>query len=285
MPPLNLGSSSNSTSPLRDGRILGLVEYGDCSGKALFYLHGYPGSRVEARLLCEPAEEFGVRLIGVDRPGMGLSTFKAGRRLLDWPADLAELADQLGIDRFSVVGCSGGAPYAIACARKIPDRLSACGIVAGAGVAGPFLSLLSHWVPWLLTPVFRPFLRNEEQAARSLRLFAGRWAEPDRKAVHTPQIGETLAASLAEAFRQGSRGPAYEATLLGSSWGFKLEDIRYSNLHLWHGELDKQVPIAMGRAVAAGIRGCKANYYPDEGHISLIVNRGKEIVQALLDRP
>jgi pimeloyl-ACP methyl ester carboxylesterase len=132
---------------LRDGRTLGFAEYGDPAGNVLFYFHGYPGARVEARLLAEPAERLGTRLIGIDRPGIGFSTFQARRRFLDWPADVAELADKLGIDRFSVVGCSGGGPNALAYACRIPDRLIACGIVAGAGIAGLFLSLISQGLP------------------------------------------------------------------------------------------------------------------------------------------
>jgi hypothetical protein len=117
---------------LRDGRTLGFAEYGVRSPKVLFYFHGYPGSRVEARLLAEPAERLGIRLIEIDRPGMGLSTFKLGRRFSDWPADVAELADDLGIDRFSLIGCSGGAPYAIAwssgngCGIRLPPQSAEC---------------------------------------------------------------------------------------------------------------------------------------------------------------
>jgi len=273
--------SPNSTQ-LRDGRTLGFAEYGDPAGNVLFYFHGYPGARVEARLLAEPAERLGIRLIGIDRPGMGLSTFQARRRFLDWPSDVAELADKLGIDRFSVVGCSGGGPYAIACACKIPDRLVACGIVAGAGIAGPFLWLISRGLPWLLSPLIRPFFQDEEHAARFGRSFNRWWPEPDRKV--RPRIGNILAASVAEAFRQGSKGPAYEGTLLGGHWDFNPEDVHYPNLYWWHGERDRHVPIAMGRAVAARLSGCKAIYYPDEGHISLIVNRGEDIVRTLAKR-
>jgi pimeloyl-ACP methyl ester carboxylesterase len=274
-------SCDSSTFQLQDGRTLGFAEYGARSGNVLFYFHGYPGSRVEAALLSGPAERHGVRIIGIDRPGMGRSTFIAGRRFLDWPTDVTALADKLGIDQFSVAGVSGGGPYAIACAYKIPNRLIACGIVAGAGVAGRFLSLLSSWLPWVLTPMVRPCFRTKGRAARSICLLARRWPEPDRQAILRSTIGDVLAASLAEAFRQGSKGPAYEAVLLGGSWGFKLEDVSFSNSYLWHGGLDRQVPIAIGRAVAVGLRDCKATFYPQEGHISVIARHGDDIIQTL----
>jgi pimeloyl-ACP methyl ester carboxylesterase len=64
---------------------------------------------------------------------MGLSDYKKDRTILDWPDDVVELADALGIDKFPIEGISGGGPYAAACAYKIPDRLTACGIISGLG--------------------------------------------------------------------------------------------------------------------------------------------------------
>jgi pimeloyl-ACP methyl ester carboxylesterase len=140
-------SPNNKTIQLHDGRTLGYAEYGSSHGKTIFYFHGHPGSRFEARFLAEQTVQYGVRLIGVDRPGMGLSSFKRGRRILDWPDDAAELADSLQIEHFAVVGFSGGGPYALACAHKIPQRLTACGIISGVGHINPFLAFLSQWLP------------------------------------------------------------------------------------------------------------------------------------------
>jgi pimeloyl-ACP methyl ester carboxylesterase len=270
------------TIRLHDGRILGYAEFGVPAKNVMFYFHGQPGSRLEAKFLDVEAVRAGIRLIGVDRPGMGLSSFKAGRSILDWPDDVIELADSLRIDRFAVTGFSGGGPYAIACAYKIPDRLSACGIIAGVGKTGAFLSFLSKWLPWILTPIARRFFfKNEEQAKRSLRWVARRWTEPDRKSLRHPGVGEIMAASLVEAFRQGSKGSAYDGMLLGSSWEFNLKDVRFPNLYLWHGELDQEIPIAQAKALCKKVAHCKPCYYPEEGHISLIVNRAKEIITTI----
>lgn len=282
----DLVSVNNKTLQLHDGRTLGYAEYGIADGEALFYFHGHPGARLEARFLAGQAEQAGVRLIGIDRPGMGLSQFKAGRCLLDWPDDVVELADSLRLERFAVVGFSGGGPYALACAYKIPHRLTACGIVAGVGRTDPFRSFLSMWLPWLMLPVARRFFRSEEQARKSLTLAARRWVEPDRRSLRLPGIRELMAASLVEALCQGTRGTAYDGTLLagGRLWGFRLEDITFPRLHLWHGELDKEVPVAGGQMVAARLAHCNATYYPGEGHISLIVNHRAEIVSSLIEK-
>ncbi|HLO28877.1 MAG TPA: alpha/beta hydrolase [Anaerolineales bacterium] len=274
-------SPSAKAIQLQDGRTLGYAEFGSSPGKAIFYFHGHPGSHSEARFLAEQARQSGVRLIGIDRPGMGLSSFKKNRRIFDWPEDVVELADSLQIGRFAVAGFSGGGPYALACAYKIPQRLTACGIVAGVGHINPFLSFLSRWLPWLLLPITRRFFRDEVQAQKMLTRFAAMWAEPDRKSLRQPGIKELLAASLVEAESQGSRGSAYDGALLGRSWGFKPEDIQFPSIYLWHGELDTQVPISIGKATAKSLPHCKATYYPEEGHISLIVNHAEEIVKAL----
>ncbi len=88
MDPAPSSSPNSKTIQLQDGLIVGYTEYGSPHGKALFYFHGHPGSRFEAKFLAEPAAKANIWLIGMDRPGMGLSTYQAGRRLLDWPEDV-----------------------------------------------------------------------------------------------------------------------------------------------------------------------------------------------------
>lgn len=119
------------------------------------------------------AENLGVRLIGLDRPGIGRSDRPEGYRLLDWPDDVAEVADQLGIERFAVDGLSSGAPYALACAYKIPHRLTGCSLISSA-IPGSFIGkadsrrlraalwLLAHH-PWFI----RFFVRLSKQRQRA----------------------------------------------------------------------------------------------------------------------
>jgi len=127
-----ISDNINLTIKLKDGRQLGYADLGNPDANhVIFHFHGFPGYRLEAMLLADRAITKNVRLIGIDRPGWGLSDFKKNRTLLDWPDDVAELADALGIDKFAVEGISGGGPYAAACAYKIPERLTSCGIISG----------------------------------------------------------------------------------------------------------------------------------------------------------
>lgn len=129
---------------LSDGRRLGYKAIGAPDGDPLFYFHGFPGSRLEADLLCKNAEVCGWRVFAIDRPGIGLSDFLRGRTLHDWPRDVAEFANALRIDHFTVIGVSGGGPYAAVTAWALRKRVRATGIVAGLGplqkgaVMGPF---------------------------------------------------------------------------------------------------------------------------------------------------
>jgi pimeloyl-ACP methyl ester carboxylesterase len=149
---------------LRDGRLLGCAEYGDPEGKPVFFFQGTPSSRLmhpDATLTSALAG----RLIMLDRPGFGLSDFQPNRHLLDWPDDVVEVADLLGLDRFAVVGISGGGPYAAACAYKIRERLTSVAMVSSMGpvdVPGategmPFIRragvLIGRRAAWLVRPL------------------------------------------------------------------------------------------------------------------------------------
>ena len=122
-----------------DDRQLGFAEFGDPQGRAIFWLHGTPGARrqipAEARVY---AEDNHIRLIGIDRPGIGSSTPHQYENVLAFADDLRTVADTLGIDKMAVIGLSGGGPYTLACAAAMPDRVIAVGVLGGvAPTVGP----------------------------------------------------------------------------------------------------------------------------------------------------
>ena len=275
---------------LPDGRYLGYAEYGDACGRPVFYFHGFPGSRLEARLAETKAVTFGIRLISVDRPGYGLSEVKRHRTLLDWADDTVHLADFLGIGSFSAVGVSGGGPYAAACAFKIPHRLEKVAIVCGLGpvvtshgrikTAEPIatgLLLAGRFPAFAQGPFAAAALMYRRYPALMLSIISSRLAPCDRKALQLPGLHELLCDSFREAFRRRLLGPARDLAIYGRDWGFALHEIRVQT-RIWHGEKDTVVPPSMGHMLADEIPACRAMFYPEDGHFSIIVHRMSEIL-------
>lgn len=281
---------------LHDGRLLGYGEFGDPGGRPLLFFHGFPGSRLQASLGAAAAARAGVRIIAPDRPGMGLSDFKPGRALLDWPDDVVELADALGIDRFVAAGVSGGGPYAAACAFKIPQRLVRVGIISGLGPfdqpaaaegmgpAGRLLFGVARRAPWLMHgPAWLLAQGVRHFPDRFMALTERALPASDRAILSRPDVRRAFLEDAAEAFRAGPRGAAWDAVLYGRPWGFRLQDIAVP-VYLWHGEADTEVPVSMGRYQANAIPNCQATFFLGEGHF-LVVDRIEEILGALFAGP
>jgi pimeloyl-ACP methyl ester carboxylesterase len=278
---------------LRDGRRIGVAEFGTPSGAPVFYFHGFPASRLEAQLVHGAAVSQHVRLVALDRPGYGHSDFRPGT-LADWPRDVVEVADALGVNRFAIFGVSGGAPFALACAADLAARVSATAIVAGLGmtiVTEDFARLevfarasfqLARSAPVLSRTVNRALaavLRWRPELLNTL-LAAGTSA-PDREVLGDAEVAATLAASLREAFRAGSEGASHELGVLARPWNFDVTAVR-TPCYLWHGEQDNTVPVEMGRRLASLIPGCNATFLPGEGHFSLPLRHSHTVLKALL---
>jgi pimeloyl-ACP methyl ester carboxylesterase len=283
---------------LPDGRRLAYAEWGDPQGSAVFYCHGFPGSRLEARLGDRPAQGLGIRLIAPDRPGFGASPPCADRRLSDWPADLAVLADALGIGRFDLLGVSGGAPYALACGQHLGERVQRMAIVCGLGeladrqytrgmntAAAAGLRLYQH-VPliahWAYARLIGPLLgRFPEQI---FRILVGNAGPADREALADADVRRIITTSFGEAFRGGGEGPAQELGIFTRPWDIDVSQVTVP-VQLWHGEADRTVPVAMGRRHARLLPNCEARFLPGEGHFSLIVRYLGQVLKALVQTP
>ena len=288
-------SQTDHVIMLDDGRSLGYAEFGDPTGQPIFYFHGWPSSRLEGKNFHAAGLKLAARIISPDRPGMGLSDFKKGFTLSQWPQDVLALAGALGIERFAAAGISSGSPYAFACARFIPERLSAAGSVSGVGPLdiphpGQYLfkqelqiTRLAHRAPRLARLLLyleaKKLKRNPAKALAELDK-----GLPDvDKAIFRdqPDLAATFAETLSECMRQGMRGPIASIALEGKPWGFRLEDIGMK-FYVWQGERDNLVYPATARYLAGRLSNCSLTLYPEDGHISTIVNRAEEIVGALL---
>jgi len=278
---------------LPDGRTLAAAEVGVPDGTPVLYSHGFPGSRLGVQLGEVEARRCGIRLIAFDRPGWGASDPQLGRRLTDWPFDIAAAADRLGCGRFNLVGVSGGAPFALACAAALPNRVGRTGLVCGLG---PVVAMrkgdgmiwhnrlgltLAARARWLVRPVMGiagPLLRHFFSVAiDNLTRHAG---PADRAVLNDPAIREIFGREFREGFRQGGVGAAADGLIFGADWGLELAAIK-SPVYLWHGEDDRIVPLAMARWVADRIPGVRATYHPGEGHFSIVVHHLDEIFEVL----
>src|SRR5262249_25526737 len=143
---------------LGDGRKLGYAEFGPVEGRPILWFHGTPGARRQVAPVARTASwERGVRLIAVERPGIGASTPHAYRAVVEFADDVRQLTEGLGIERFAVVGLSGGGPYALACAHEMSDRVLAAAVLGSvAPVVGPEAARggVASITPWL-GPVLR----------------------------------------------------------------------------------------------------------------------------------
>jgi pimeloyl-ACP methyl ester carboxylesterase len=270
---------------LHDGRKLCFRSFGDKGGEPVFYFHGFPSSGQEVRLNSgdRTAKDLNLHIIAVNRPGYGESEFQAGRNLLDWPDDISELADSLGIDKFSVLGVSGGGPYAIACAYKIPSRLKKVGVVSGMGPFTAPGAKKSASAPILRSPRFMQNLmlkgfkkaldKNPEKVARRMRKG---FPEADNAIIAIPEERDVLLNALKEGLSAGPEGAKQDAKIYKGYWGFSLEDVK-QQVYLWHGEEDLSVRIETAKSVAGQLANCLPRYFPGEGHFSLLYNEAHDI--------
>jgi pimeloyl-ACP methyl ester carboxylesterase len=266
---------------LSDGRTLAYCQYGDPQGIPLFFAHGSPGSRLEGELFHESALKHGFRLIATDRPGMGQSTFKPNRQLLDYPKDMLELADAMDIDKFGMIGWSGGGAHTAVCGYALPERLLFNIALAGYTNFGQ----LPGAADMLKAKADRISVKLSQKFPRLFQLFFGMMAfsiryfpnayynsvaravnESDKEIMADPAFKRYFIADQKEAFAQGSRGVTLDAAVHYVDWGIRLNDIA-TKLHVFHGTEDTLVPVAFGQHLAKNVPDCAFHLLDKQGHL------------------
>lgn len=263
------------------GRRIGYAEWGEPDAPAVIYCHGFPGCRRELRLAQAVVERTGIRarVVALDRPGYGASTFQPGRRIVDWPSDVAQAADQLGIESFAVLGASGGSPYALACGRFLRDRVTRIGIVVGIGPLhatgmGESPSVTGLSSNWIIRRLQFGALANGLKRGRDERFVERATAgmsEPDQAVMELTHVRGWFIDTAREALAQGGRGASHEAGLNRAPWGFELGDIAVETL-LWYGGADRNVPASVGRWLAARLPKANLEVWPEHGHFTWAVS-------------
>lgn len=272
-------SRLHQTMKLPDGRQLGYAEYGPPDGRPVMLMHAFNGSRLERHPDENIVRRCNVRLIVADRPGVGLSEVKENLTLTNWVDDVDCLADHLKLNQFSVIGYSMGAAFALACAHGLKDRIDHLVLVAGvtpfesiwelSGMYASyrlFLSLGRH-APALIGPLLKlvePYITLESFQKEWLRNLP----PVDQALVSDTAIMNRLMESMRENIRQSGHYNLTESTLITKHWGFDISEIKAPS-EIWHGELDRIVPLQMSLKVAKTLPNCKTNFLPGAGHFIL----------------
>ncbi len=282
----SLPDGTGAKVALDDGRVIGIREAGVAGGWPLLVFHGTPSSRLCPLPEADPegTRAAGVRVIVLERPGFGVSSPQPRRRIIDWPRDVAQVAEALGIQSFAIAGMSGAGPYLAACAHQLQQRVrtvAMLGVVCpldARGVLGAMTArrrLMYRALP--LAPYAAPLLGLLGPASVARLMTAD--VPPCDQAI-LARIAVAYAAMKREAFRQGPAAFVTDLALVARPWGFRLEDIRVP-VHVWHGALDVSTPPAMGRHLATSIPGASFHFVRGEGHF-LAYSRWREILSALI---
>jgi len=265
-----------------EGRQISFAEFGNPQGRAVFWLHGTPGARrqipTEARAF---AAQHNIRLIGVDRPGIGSSTPHQYQNVLGFTEDLRTIADILGIDKFAVIGLSGGGPYTLATAAAMPDRVVVAAVLGGvapligdegissnlmelAKIVRPILEVADtpvRWVAGSLIKLIGPF------GSPALELYARISPEGDRKLLGRPEFKAMFLDDLLNGSRKQLAAPFADIVVFARDWGFRLADITVP-VRWWHGDADHIVPYAHGEHAVSLLADAEMYTLPGESHLA-----------------
>ena len=323
LPPLPKGSGlgfervndSSASLTLPDGRKIGYAQYGDPDGKPIICLHGILGSRLENALFDANAKELGARIIGIERPGIGLSSPDPRplreKRVLDHASDVELLAEHLQLEEYAVIGTSGGGPYALGCAHALPSaagkpRLRAVSVVTGLGLRdmsqswpAPLVFLNKHldlrWLlKWIITrgPEWNLDLSDDERMDAMRKNFDVNKAHPaDLETARNPKFPDWMRLFLyssRQAVCQGWQGFLDDSAILSADPGFRVEDIRPDlPIHLWYGTDDTNVSPKAGEETAQRLRAggsarVELHMEAGETHGSTQVKYQKRVLQDLI---
>lgn len=265
-----------------EDRQISFAEFGNPQGRAVFWLHGTPGARrqipTEARTF---AARKNIRLIGIDRPGIGSSTPYQYENVLGFTDDLRTIADTLGINRFAVIGLSGGGPYTLATAAAMPDRVVMAAVLGGvapligedgissglmelAKIVRPVLEVADtpiRWVAGSLIKLIGPF------GSPALDLYARISPDGDRNLLSRPEFKAMFLDDLLNGSRKQLAAPFADIVVFARDWGFRLEDVKVP-VRWWHGDADHIVPYAHGEHAVARIADAEMYTLPGESHLA-----------------
>ncbi|MCH9808369.1 MAG: alpha/beta hydrolase [Alphaproteobacteria bacterium] len=273
---------------LVDGRRFGVAQFGAENGLPVLALHGAPASRLMFDIADGPAKKSGLRLYCPERPGYGITPADSGATLKSRAQDLAAIADRLGLERFAVLGVSGGGPYAVALAGLLGDRVSGLALVSPMGPIAQFIAAekrgeiadglgqlgYGHRQFFLKLPRRRRLLQVQSylgakafQAApeTSARLFACILSADDKRILSQPHVKSSQIGMTLEALRPGIEGGVSDLEIFARPWPVDFGDIHTPTI-VWQGSEDRIVPVPVTRWLAGRLANCRLVELEGAGH-------------------
>ena len=291
----------NNVLQTRTGRKLEVREYGDDAGHTVFFFHGLIGSHYQAAYIADQAREHGLRIIAPNRPGVGASEFVERKSPLEAVDDIEDVAAALGLFEFSVIGISGGTPYALATLLRLGSRIRTVTLISGMGpmrLPGALegmdrrrrliLAVGSRYPQVAKRRLRTELVRFRADPDRFLRRLIATWSVSDRQLFKRKEVYDLFMKDLHQVFTEG-QGPeslAQELTLY-RNYGFSLKDLpAYRRITLWQGLDDNIVPPAMAWQLIQTLPNREAHFVPG-GHFVAVDIAGQIITRLmqLLDGP
>jgi pimeloyl-ACP methyl ester carboxylesterase len=282
---------------LRDGRTLHVYDEGEPGGNVVVVHHGTPGSGLGFPPDIELGRERGLRIVSYDRAGYGASTPKPGRSVVDVVADIEDVLDELGIERYASHGGSGGCPHSFACGARSERCVAASAIASPTPYPAEGLDFMAGMGEQNVEEFglalegaerLEPYLESEAADLRAatpeqIKDVLASVLPPVDAAVLTGERAEHVKKRHDRALAQGVGGWRDDDVAFTQPWGFELAEIQVPTL-LWQGTQDKMVPVAHARWLAERIPGVEAHISEEDGHLSIAVGRLGEIYDWLLAR-
>jgi pimeloyl-ACP methyl ester carboxylesterase len=288
-----LRNVANNVIVVRSGRKLEVQEYGDPAGHPVFFFHGLIGSHYQASYVAEQAGRESLRIIAPNRPGVGRSEFVSRKSARDAVDDIEDVASALELDEFSVIGISGGTPYALAACCRLGHRVRTVTIISGMGPMR--LPGALHGMDRRRRLFLGVGARYPQVARRAFQAAAGRfradpdrflqrllttWSVPDQQLFRRREVFDLFLKDLHQVFTEGNgaEGLAQELTIY-RNFGFSLGDVPPSlRVSLWHGLSDNIVPPAMAWKMVHALPNAEATFIPG-GHFMAIDAAGRIIAR------
>ena len=269
------------TMKLADGRTLAYDDYGDPQGRPVVFTHGFGDSRLIRNPDDDLTASLGVRVIAPDQPGIGGSSPKPGRKMIDWGSDVEELADALGLGKFAVAGHSGGGPHTLAIAVHLPERVTNGVLASPVGdFDDPFMRKqlvmkdlkqiakihrLHHLLHWAFKHEAKDVLKDVPSYVESV---AGDDPSDAATMLDDPAMREMFDKNFEQGMSHEGEG-TYEMTLALWDWGFKLEDVRQP-FDVFYGDADDIISPEMPKRVAKELLNGVGHVWPGAGHYGFV---------------